>query len=180
MLAVRDVLQGLELESFVKTSGSKGFHILVALEGQADFESSWRFGLGIGALLVQRFPQLFTQEFIKADRHGRILVDTGRNSRGATFAAAYAVRARPGAPVSAPCTWAEVQSATIGPQSVTLRTMPQRLAEIGDLWSEMSRHATSLAAPLSALQTQLSEAGWTEALAAATRRPVSRKRTKKP
>jgi bifunctional non-homologous end joining protein LigD len=175
-LAVRDLLLELGLESFVKTSGSKGFHILVALDGSASFEDTWRFSLGVGAVLVRRSPELFTQEFIKVDRGERILIDTGRNGRGATFAAAYAVRARPGAPVSAPCTWAEVEAGTIGPQSFSLRTMPERLARVGDLWSDMLQRPSALAAPLRALEPLLTEADWSETLAAITRRPASRKR----
>jgi bifunctional non-homologous end joining protein LigD len=175
-LAVRDLLAELGLSTFVKTSGSKGFHILTALDGRASFDSTWHFGLGVGALLVRRQPELFTQEFIKADRAGRIFIDTGRNSRGATFAAAYTVRPKPGAPVSAPCTWSEIASGAATPQTFTLRTMPQRLAQTGDLWSTMPETTQSLEAPLLALEALLSEADWHEAHAATTRRPVSRKR----
>jgi bifunctional non-homologous end joining protein LigD len=105
-LAVRDLLAELGLPSFVKTSGSKGFHIAIPLaaDDHAAPESAWRFAHGAGAVLVKRHRDLFTQEFIKADRAGRIFIDTGRNGVGATFAAAYAVRPKPGAPVSAPCT----------------------------------------------------------------------------
>ena len=74
-------------------------------------------------MLVKRHADMFTQEFIKADRGGRIFVDTGRNGPGATFAAVYAVRPKPGAPVSAPCTWQEVERATVAPRTFTLRTM---------------------------------------------------------
>src|SRR5262249_38986213 len=108
-LAVRDLLDQLRLPSYLQTSRSKGFHILVPLDGQAAFETVWRFALGAGALLVKRHPELLTQEFIQADRRERILVDTGRNGMGATFAAVYAVRPKPGAPVSAPCTWQELE-----------------------------------------------------------------------
>jgi bifunctional non-homologous end joining protein LigD len=174
-LAVRDVLAELGLDSFVKTSGSKGFHILVALDGTAPFARTWRFGLGVGALLVRRFPELFTQEFIKADRLDRILIDTGRNSRGATFAAAYAVRARPGAPVSAPCTWAEIEAGAIGPQSLTLKTMAKRLAEQGDLWADVERSASALGQAEERLGAMLGDDEWQEAMAATTRRPASRK-----
>ena len=101
-LAVRDLLAELGLTSFVKTSGSKGFHIVVALDGEADFEPVRRFSQGAGAVLVKRHPALFTQEFIKADRGGRIFVDTGRNGYGATVrgglrVATEARRARLGA-----------------------------------------------------------------------------------
>jgi bifunctional non-homologous end joining protein LigD len=173
-LAVRALLDELALPSFIKTSGSKGFHILVPLDGAGDFSAVWRFAHGAGAVLVQRHPALLTQEFIKADRGGRIFVDTGRNGQGATFAAVYAVRAKPGAPVSAPCTWAEVESRTVGPQTFTLKTMSQRLAEHGDLWQPMNGQRVSLGAASSALERLLTEDDWKEALAASTRRPTSR------
>lgn len=175
-LAVRDLLQELGLGSFVKTSGSKGFHIAVGLSEHVSFEDSWRFAQGVGRLLVKRQPEVFTQEFIKADRAGRIFVDTGRNLRGATFAAAYTVRAKPGAPVSAPCTWREVESREVEPRSFTLRGMAERLAKVGDLWRELPAAKATLSASLEKLASQLTDDDWQEALHATTRRPRSRKR----
>ena len=174
-LAVRDLLAELGLPSFVKTSGSKGFHIVVPLDGQDDFDVVWRFAHGAGAVLVKRHPDTLTQEFIKADRGGRIFVDTGRNGPGATFAAVYAVRPKPGAPVSAPCTWDEVERAAVAPRSFTLRTMRDRIGEAGDLWQGIERDQRSLQGPLSALEQMLTEADWAEAHAASTRRPTSRR-----
>jgi bifunctional non-homologous end joining protein LigD len=159
----------------VKTSGSKGFHILIPLDGKADHETTWRFAHGAGAVLVKRHPELLTQEFIKADRAGRILVDTGRNSPGATTAAVYAVRPKPGAPVSAPCTWQEVERDLVGPRTFTLPAMAARIAEVGDLWLGMDSQRRSLREPLVKLQGLLTDDDWKEALAASTRRPVSRK-----
>ena len=72
----------------------------------------------LAGLLVDRHPRTLTREFAKADRDGRIYLDTGRNRAGATFAAAYTVRARPGAPVSAPCTWDEIEAGAVHPQIV--------------------------------------------------------------
>jgi DNA primase len=103
-----------------------------------------RFAHTAGAVLVARDPEHLTQEFSKADRGGRILVDTGRNGYSATFAAVYAVRARPNAPVSAPCTWEEIERGDVGPRTFTLRTMHERLARVGDLWSEMRRRGKPL------------------------------------
>jgi bifunctional non-homologous end joining protein LigD len=173
-LRVRDLLDELGLPSFVKTSGSKGFHIVVPLDRGADFPGTWRFAHGAGAVLVKRHPELFTQEFIKADRGGRIFVDTGRNGQGATFAAVYTVRPKPGAPVSAPCTWDEIERG-VGPRAFTLRTMAARLAEVGDLWRDLSREPRSLHAATARLEALLTEDDWKEALAASTRRPSSRK-----
>jgi bifunctional non-homologous end joining protein LigD len=174
-LAVRDLLAELGLGSFVKTSGSKGFHIAAPLDGAATFERVWRFAHGAGAVLVKRHPEMLTQEFIKTDRGGRILVDTGRNGYGATFAAVYAVRPKPGAPVSAPCTWAEIERGDAGPQTFTLRAMPDRIAAVGDLWRDIDARPQSLDGPTAALERLLTDADWKEALAATTRRPTSRK-----
>jgi bifunctional non-homologous end joining protein LigD len=179
-LAVRALLDELGLPSFVKTSGSKGFHIAVPLDpAAADYELTWRFARGAGAVLVKRHPDLFTQEFIKADRGGRILIDTGRNGPGATFAAVYAVRPKPGAPVSAPCTWQEVESGAARPQSFTLRTLAARLAEVGDLWQSIGEQGRSLQGPMTAVEGLLTEQDWAEAMAASTRRPTSRKAARK-
>jgi bifunctional non-homologous end joining protein LigD len=109
----------------------------------------------VGQILVSRDPKRLTQEFSKADRGGRILVDTGRNAYSATFAAAYAVRARPGAPVSAPCTWDEVASGAAGPRTFTLRTMAVRIAEAGDRWSDMPAKSQSLRGPLEQLRARM-------------------------
>ena len=144
-LGLRDLLAELGLPSWVKTSGSKGFHIVVPLDGKAGFDDVAAFSHAVGRVLVTRDPDHLTQEFSKADRGGRILVDTARNRYGATFAAAYAVRARPGAPVSAPCTWEEIEGAHVGPQTFGLRAMAERVADVGDLWSTMRRRRRSLA-----------------------------------
>lgn len=178
-LAVRDLLLELGLPSFVKTSGSKGFHIVVGLDRSAGFEDVWHFAHGVGRLLVKRHSALFTQEFIKADRDGRILIDTGRNLRGATFAAPYTVRAKATAPVSAPCTWQEVEAGSAQPRGFTLRSMAQRLEATGDLWRELPHARASLLASLSELRTRLTDEDWQEAFQASTRRPTSRKRPKK-
>ncbi len=89
-------------------------------------------------------PKRLTQEFSKADRGGRILVDTGRNGYSATFAAPYAVRARAGAPISAPCTWEEVEKGDVEPQTFTIRTIADRIDAVGDLWADMRKHRYSL------------------------------------
>jgi bifunctional non-homologous end joining protein LigD len=143
-LALRDLLTELGLPSWVKTSGSKGFHILVSLDGKASMDEAARFAHGVGTVLVKRDPQHLTQEFSKADRGGRILVDTGRNGYSATFAAVYAVRAKPGAPVSAPCRWEELERGDVGPRTFTLRTMAGRIADVGDVWSDMRERGRSL------------------------------------
>ena len=151
-LALRDLLGELGLTCWVKTSGSKGFHLAVPLDGSGDNGEVSQFAHGVGSLFVRRDPDRLTQEFSKADRGGRIYVDTGRNHPPATFAAAYAVRAKPGAPVSAPCSWDEIEQGEAEPRTFTLRSMAARIAEVGDLWSDMPARGFSLRRPMAALR----------------------------
>ena len=141
---LRDVLEEIGLRSWVKTSGSKGFHIAVPLDREAEFREVESFAHRIGTLLVSRDHSRLTQEFSKAERGGRILVDTARNGYSAMFAATYAVRAKPGAPVSAPCTWEEMERGEVAPRTFTLRTMAARIDLVGDLWADMSAHPLSI------------------------------------
>jgi bifunctional non-homologous end joining protein LigD len=143
-LGLRKLLAELGLPSWVKTSGSKGFHIVVPLDGKTPMGAAARFANAVGTLLVSHAPDHLTQEFSKSDRGGRIYVDTGRNGYSATFAAAYTVRARRGAPVSAPCTWDEIEGGTVSPATFTLRNMEQRITDVGDLWADMLRRGRSL------------------------------------
>jgi bifunctional non-homologous end joining protein LigD len=142
-LALRDLLHEHGHRSWVKTSGSKGFHIVVPWPVTSARGAAARFANRIGRQLVERHPASLTQEFAKIDRKGRIYVDTGRNGYSATFAAAYAVRAKAGAPVSAPCSWEEVESGTVGPRTFTLRNMKDRVNDVGDLWLTIAPPATA-------------------------------------
>ncbi|HVL67500.1 MAG TPA: non-homologous end-joining DNA ligase [Vicinamibacterales bacterium] len=151
-VALRDLLEELGLPSWVKTSGSKGYHIAVPLDGRTRIDEVEAFAHGVAALLVKRYPNQLTQAFHKKDRGRRILVDTGRNGYSATFAAVYAVRARPGAPVSAPCTWEEIARGDVHPRSFTLRNLPARIARVGDLWGDMRRRKRSLRRPAETLK----------------------------
>lgn len=145
-LLVRELLSELGCESWIKTSGSKGYHIAFALDGNSDYGSVARFGHMVGRELVKRDPVNFTQEFYKAERGGRILIDTGRNEFGATYAAPYAVRPRPTAPVSAPITWSELEGGEVSPSGITLRAMRGRLEQVGDVWNGFAASARSLPA----------------------------------
>ncbi len=151
-LELRDLLAELSLPSWVKTSGSKGFHVVVPLDRRTPVNVVMRFADAVGRVFVSRAPDRLTQEFSKSDRAGRIYVDTGRNGYGATFAAAYSVRAKRGAPVSAPCTWEEVESGAVRPRSFTLRNVPGRVAALGDVWADLRRRGRSLKRPLETLR----------------------------
>jgi bifunctional non-homologous end joining protein LigD len=156
---LRDLLEELGLPSWIKTSGSKGFHIVVPLDGETPMGDVAHFANLAGTLFVSRAPDRLTQEFSKADRRGRIYVDTGRNGYGATFAAAYCVRAKRGAPVSAPCTWEELERGQVTPTTFRLRNMRDRVEKVGDVWADMRRRGRSLKRAMEKLRRLLDSSG---------------------
>ena len=155
-LGLRNLLDELGLPSWVKTSGSKGFHIVVPLDGKSKMGDVARFADAVGRVFVSHAPEHLTQEFSKVDRKGRIYVDTGRNGYSATFAAAYTVRAKRGAPVSAPCTWEEIETGKVEPASFNAENMPARIKKTGDLWADMLRKRPSLKRPIEKLKRMAS------------------------
>ena len=148
---LRNLLEKLTLRSWIKTTGSKGFHIVVPLDGTVAMGQAARFAASVGTFFVSLAPDRLTQEFAKADRGGRIYVDTGRNGYHSTFAAAYSVRARRGAPVSAPCTWQEVERGEVEPATFTVRNMLERVQKHGDIWDDMRGAGQTLKGPLDLL-----------------------------
>jgi bifunctional non-homologous end joining protein LigD len=155
-LGLRDLLDELGLPSWVKTSGSKGFHIVVPLDGKSEMSDVEQFANTVGRVFVSLAPDHLTQEFNKVDRKGRIYIDTGRNGYSATFAAAYTVRAKNGAPVSAPCTWEEIEKGTVAPGTFNLRNTPARIKKVGDLWADMLKRRRSLSRPAAKLKRMAS------------------------
>src|SRR5262249_7399716 len=143
-IGLRDLLDELTLPSWIKTTGSKGLHSLVPPDRRTRLEAVARCAKAVGGIFVRRAPDRLTQEFSKADRRGRIYVDTGRNGYSATFAAAYTVRAKPGAPVSAPCEWDEIERGEVHPGSFRLLNMQDRIATLGDVWADLRRGGRSL------------------------------------
>lgn len=142
-LQVRDFFLELNRSTWVKTSGSKGYHIVLPLDGKAGYEQISEFALSVARQLVTRDPDHLTLEFNKVDRGDRIYVDVGRNGPSATFAAAYSLRPKSGAPVSAPVTWDELERGIVEPQTFNLRSMSRRIARVGDLWKDMYKRRPS-------------------------------------
>jgi bifunctional non-homologous end joining protein LigD len=132
---VRQLLSVLDLESFVKTTGGRGLHVVVPLAASADWNECLEFARAFAQSLVRRQSALFTERFAKAGRDDKILIDYLRNNRTNTSIAAYSTRARENAPVSVPVTWSEL-SASRTPDRFTMMTVPQRLARLrADPWS---------------------------------------------
>jgi bifunctional non-homologous end joining protein LigD len=153
-LLLREVLDELGLRAFVKTTGSKGLHVICPLDGKAPFPEVHALCADLASLMTSRHPELITTEFYKKDRKGRLFFDTLRNAPGATYVAAYSLRGRPGAPVSAPITWAEVEDAALRPDGFTLRDIRARLDAAGDPWATLREHAGSVAAARHSMSTR--------------------------
>ena len=143
---VRDALRGIGLESFAKTTGGKGLHVVIPLTPKLDWDEVKAFAKWIADSFVAQRPEDFTANMAKKARHGRIYIDYLRNGRGATAVGAYSPRARPGAPVSTPLSWEEVENGVL-PQEFTVETVPQRLAALrSEPWAEIGKIRQSISA----------------------------------
>jgi bifunctional non-homologous end joining protein LigD len=147
---VHELLAELSLSPFVKTTGSKGLHIVAPLDGTASYDEVHVVCGGIAKLLCARHPELVTTEFYKKDRKGRLFLDIGRNSLGATMVAPYSLRGRPNAPVSTPIEWGELDA--VRPDGFTLGDIAARLDRIGDPWRDLRAHLGSLRMAAQALE----------------------------
>jgi bifunctional non-homologous end joining protein LigD len=148
-LLVRDVLENeLNLTTYVKTTGGKGLHVHLPLDGHGDTGRALEFARGLAGLMATRRPDLITTEQRRDQRGDLVYADIMRNAYAQTVIAPYAVRARPGAPVAMPVTWDDVASPSLDPGAFTLRSVPGRLERRGrgdDPWAGMSRHRYSVA-----------------------------------
>jgi bifunctional non-homologous end joining protein LigD len=138
---VEATLTDYGLVGWPKTSGSRGMHVNVRIERRWSFDEVRRAALALAREVERRAPGIATSKWWKEERHG-VFVDYNQNAKDRTVAAAYSVRPRPQAPVSAPLTWDEVQGSE--PADFTLATMPARFAELGDRHREIDRNPGSL------------------------------------
>ena len=135
---VRRRLTALKLESFVKTTGGKGLHVIFPLVPQADWDTVKTFAQSIASAMAADRPDLYTDNMAKSGRRGRIYVDYLRNGMGATAIGAYSTRAREGAPVSVPLAWDELGE-NIRSSHFTLLNLPKRLAFLDhDPWEGLA------------------------------------------
>ena len=154
----RAVLQDFDLAGWPKTSGGRGMHICVRLEGRWGFDEVRRGALALAREIEQRAPTLATSKWWKEERHG-VFVDYNQNAKDRTVASAYSVRPTPDARVSAPLTWDEVSECQ--PADFTLASMPRRFAARGDLHAGIDESAGSLRGLLELFERQgLGEAPW--------------------
>src|SRR4051812_15226746 len=126
----RALLGELGYRGFPKTSGGRGVHIYVRVEPRWTFTDVRHAAIAFARELERRMPDRVTTSWWKEERGERIFVDYNQNARDRTIASAYSIRAKPGAPVSAPLTWDEPPG--VAPEDFTVASMPARFAEVGD------------------------------------------------
>ena len=130
---LKGILDGLDLQSYLKTSGGKGYHVVVPFRPTVDWEAFRDFAKGIAQIMEAKWPERYVTNVRKANRKNKIFVDWIRNTRGATSAAPYSVRKRPGMPVSMPIQWNEL--GRVAPDGITMADAVQRLRR-KDPWAD--------------------------------------------
>lgn len=131
---VRELFEELGLPAYCKTTGSKGLHVVAPLDRSGRYAEVHQLARGCAELLAGRHPDILTCEFYKKDRGERLYLDAERNHGGATAVSAYTVRARPGAPVSMPIRWDELDDPELRPDGFGVPDVAARLDAVGDLW----------------------------------------------
>src|SRR5205085_10756884 len=146
---IRELLDEVGLPGYVKTSGADGIHIVAPITRRSTFEQTYDFAAQASRLLEARHPGLLTTEWLKKKREG-VLVDHRQNGWGKTIASAYSVRPKPGAPVSTPLQWNELQVG-LKPRDFTMAVALERVAERGDLFAPVLEDPHPLASAARAL-----------------------------
>lgn len=141
---VRARLAAVGLESFVKTTGGKGLHVVLPVARRQGWDDARAFVRAVAEAMARDRPAAFTAAAAKASRPGKVFIDYLRNARGASAIAPYSTRARPGAPVATPLAWEELEDPDFRPDRFTVASLPDRLARLGhnsggrDPWPDMA------------------------------------------
>jgi bifunctional non-homologous end joining protein LigD len=147
---IRETLELLKLESFPKTSGSEGIHVLVPITRRHTFRETREFSEIVAGAIARAHPRLATTQWVKAKRRG-VLIDSNQNGAGKTIASAYSVRPKAGAPVSTPLRWDEVDE-SLDPTAFTMDAVLERVAREGDLFEGVLTVKQSLGEALRSLR----------------------------
>jgi bifunctional non-homologous end joining protein LigD len=145
---LRDRLGGLGLTSFIKTSGGKGYHVVIPVKPKADWDQIKDFTRSVGSLLMKDHPGEYLITMTKAKREGKIFIDYLRNGRGATSVAPFSTRARPGATISMPISWNSLPGG-LGDIQYTVLNVPTSLRKRRkDPWSNLAKARQSITTKL--------------------------------
>jgi bifunctional non-homologous end joining protein LigD len=149
-LVLKELLELVDLQGFPKTSGAEGIHVLVPISRRHTFEEAREFSEIVAGAIARAHPKLATTEWVRAKRRG-VLIDSNQNGWGKTIASAYSVRPKPGAPVSTPLRWEELDAA-LDPAAFTMEAVLDRVAREGDLFEPVLKTKQTLAGAFRALR----------------------------
>src|SRR5512134_1703460 len=150
-LALRRILDRLELPSYVKTSGATGLHILLPLGARYTYEQCRTFARLLAVMGVEALPEISTVARPLRARGGKVYIDFGQNGHGQTIVAPYSLRPLPGAPASCPLEWREV-TARLDPARFTLKTLPARFDKMDDPLRPVLGEGIDMAAALARIE----------------------------
>jgi bifunctional non-homologous end joining protein LigD len=153
---IHELLDGLGLPGYVKTSGADGIHVVAPITRRSTFEQTYAFAESASRLLEQRHPGKVTTEWLKKKRQG-VLVDHRQNGHGKTIASVYSVRPKPGAPVSTPLGWDELKPG-IQPRDFGMKVALERIEQHGDLFAPVLEEPRPLAPAAAKLERLTSRA----------------------
>lgn len=155
-LELRTIFESIEIPSYVKTSGSRGMHIYVPLKPGYTYEQAQQFSKIVELIVNSKLPSITSLERSLSKRKGRVYLDYLQNSRGKTMASVYSVRPKPGATVSTPLSWDEVNK-RLDPSWFTIKTLSKRLDKFGDLWDGMEDEGINMQESIERLNNFLNE-----------------------
>ena len=142
----RDLFKELALTPFLKTTGSRGLHLVLALDRKLEFEEVRSIAYAIAQEMVRRYPELVTTEMLKKNRGSRLFLDVNRNGTAQTAVPAFALRAIDGAPVAMPITWEELEDPKLNARSFHIKNAIKRMESIEDPWKGFAKSVRSLRA----------------------------------
>lgn len=130
---LKEILDNLNLKSFLKTSGKKGYHVVIPFRTQITWKKFYKISEDIANILVNTYPDIFTTNIRKENRHNKIFIDYLRNQKSATSVAPYSIRLKKNAPISMPISWQELDK--IKPNEITINNVFKRLKK-KDPWED--------------------------------------------
>jgi bifunctional non-homologous end joining protein LigD len=177
-LWIKEVLDRMSITSYVKTSGRTGLHIYVPIIRQIDYDTVRAITEIIGRFVLKEHADLVTMDWAVVKRTGKVFLDHNMNARSKSLASIYSPRVAPEASVSTPLRWDELHN--VYPTDFTIRTVPDRLKQLGDLWADILQHKNDLQTLLKSGQKSLAGTGISTEHAAGVAAKRQRRPSKKP
>jgi bifunctional non-homologous end joining protein LigD len=150
-LKAREILDMLDIKSYIKTSGATGLHIYIPTGSRYDYSQALQFANMLAIVIKRKIPGISSIERSPGKRRGKVYLDYLQNRRGQTIAAPYCIRPKPGAPVSTPLFWDELKEIK-DPSVFNMKSIFKRLEKYGDIWKDIYNKDLDMEKVLSSIQ----------------------------